>query len=91
MVSISIRLKELRVSAGLSQQALADATSISKSSINMYERGDREPGLDTIEAFADFFNVDEKHLLQIVRKQLLQMSKIYLVNTENLTNTVKIL
>ena len=63
MVSISIRLKELRVSAGLSQQALADATSISKSSINMYERGDREPGLDTIEAFADFFNVDLDYLL----------------------------
>lgn len=63
MASISIRLKELRVAAGLSQQALADATTVSKSSINMYERGDREPGLDTIEELADYFNVDLDYLL----------------------------
>jgi transcriptional regulator with XRE-family HTH domain len=43
----------------MSQQKLADSLgTVSKSSINMYERGDREPGLETMEAFADFFNVD---------------------------------
>lgn len=63
MANLSTRLRELRNSAGLSQQALADKTSISKSSINMYERGDREPGLETIEMFADYFNVDLDYLL----------------------------
>lgn len=63
MSNLSTRLRELRNSAGLSQQALADYTSISKSSINMYERGDREPGIDTIEIFADYFNVDLDYLL----------------------------
>lgn len=29
----------------------------------MYERGEREPGLDLLEAFADFFNVDLDYLL----------------------------
>ena len=28
----------------------------------MYERGEREPGLDTLEAIADFFNVDMDYL-----------------------------
>lgn len=63
MSNLSTRLRELRNSAGLSQQALADYTSVSKSSINMYERGDREPGIDTIEIFADYFNVDLDYLL----------------------------
>lgn len=63
MSCFSDRLRNLRKNYGLSQQKLADAIgSISKSSINMYERGDREPGLETMEAFADFFNVDLDYL-----------------------------
>jgi len=29
----------------------------------MYERGEREPGFETLEAFADYFNVDLDYLL----------------------------
>ena len=59
MPGFSERLRSLRINFGLSQQKLADSIgSVSKSSINMYERGEREPGLETMEAFADFFNVD---------------------------------
>lgn len=64
MGSFPERLKFLRTQKGLSQQALAERLGcVSKSSINMYERGDREPGLETIEAIADFFNVDLDYLL----------------------------
>lgn len=63
MPSFNQRLKELRLKANLSQQLLADRIGISKSSINMYERGEREPGIETLEAFADFFNVDMNYLL----------------------------
>lgn len=57
------RLKALRNNFGLSQQKLADIIgNISKSSINMYERGAREPSFETMEAFADFFNVDLDYL-----------------------------
>lgn len=57
------RLKLLRQNFGLSQQKLADEIGIiSKSSINMYERGDREPSMETMEALADFFNVDLAYL-----------------------------
>lgn len=71
MAKFSARLRYLRTEAQLSQQELADHLSrisespkgCSKSSINMYERGEREPGLDMLEAMADFFNVDMDFLL----------------------------
>ncbi len=62
MSKFSDRLKSLRQARGLSQQKLADILEISKSSINMYERGEREPGLDMLETIADFFNVDMDYL-----------------------------
>lgn len=63
MPCFSERLRSLRKNFGLSQQKLADVIgSVSKSSINMYERGEREPGFETMEALADFFNVDLDYL-----------------------------
>lgn len=47
----------------MSQQELADALGISKSSINMYERGERQPNFEVLETIADFFNVDIDYLL----------------------------
>lgn len=62
MSKFHFRLRELRNSRKLSQQELANYLGISKSSVNMYERGEREPGLDTLEAIADYFNVDMDYL-----------------------------
>lgn len=47
----------------MSQQDLADALGISKSAINMYERGERQPNFETLESIADYFNVDIDYLL----------------------------
>lgn len=63
MASFEERLRFLRTSRELSQMDLAKELKISKSSINMYERGEREPGIETLEAIADFFNVDLDYLL----------------------------
>ena len=63
MSKFSLRLRELRNSKDLSQQKFADIIGTSKSSINMYERGEREPGLETLETIADYFNVDLDYLL----------------------------
>lgn len=63
MSKFSEKLKELRVSRSLSQQQLADYLHTSKSSVNMYERGEREPGLEMLECIADYFNVDMDYLL----------------------------
>lgn len=51
------RLKYLRTQDKLTQQELASALKISKSTISMYENGNREPDFETLEAIADFFNV----------------------------------
>lgn len=56
-------LKLLRNEKNMSQQELADALGISKSSINMYERGERQPNFEILETIADYFNVDIDFLL----------------------------
>ena len=63
MPTFGERLKELRISKGLSQKALSECLSVSKSSINMYEHGVREPSFDMLESIADFFNCDIDYLL----------------------------
>lgn len=55
--------KNLRIQAGLTQQEMADRLKISRSSIGMYENGEREPSFELLEAIADFFNVDMNYLL----------------------------
>lgn len=63
MTILGTRLRELRNRTKLSQQELANIIGVSKSSINMYERGEREPSVDTLGAFADFFDVQIDYLL----------------------------
>jgi len=57
------RLKELRKEAGLTQVELSTKVGISKSSISMYEANSRKPELETLEAIADYFNVNMDYLL----------------------------
>lgn len=63
MSKFSERLRFLRRSSGLTQFELAKCIKISKSSISMFERGEREPNLETLECIADYFNVDMNYLL----------------------------
>lgn len=64
MAKFSERLRSLRNERGLSQQELAKQLQcVSKSSVNMYERGEREPNFETLEVIADYFNVDMDFLL----------------------------
>ena len=55
-------MKLLRAEKGMSQQEIADALKVSKSAINMYERGERQPNFETMELIADYFNVDLDYL-----------------------------
>lgn len=49
--------------SGMSQKELAEKVGISRSAIGMYETGEREPDFETLEAFADIFNVNMDTLL----------------------------
>lgn len=56
------KLKKLRIEAGLSQEALADAAHVSRSAIAKYENGGGKPSEDTLKALALYFGVDIKDL-----------------------------
>lgn len=56
-------LKRLRKDKRLTQAELARLTGLKVSAISMYENGNREPNFETLEIFADFFNVDMDVLL----------------------------
>lgn len=56
-------LKLLRTNKGLSQQQLAEVIGTSQQSINKYENHNVEPDIDTLIAFADFFNTSVDYLI----------------------------
>lgn len=63
MNNFSNILKYLRQRAGMTQLELADKLKVSKSTISMYENGNREPDFETLEFIADIFNVDMNFLI----------------------------
>lgn len=71
MMTIGQRLSILRQELKLTQKELADKFNISPSTIGMYEQDRRAPDSDTLNKFADFFNVSTDYLLcrTDVRKQ----------------------
>lgn len=63
MGSFAQVFKDLRTKSKLTQQEMADKLNISRSSIGMYEGGEREPSFELLEQIADYFNVDMNYLL----------------------------
>lgn len=63
MSHFSLKLMELRKQRGLSQQQLAEALGLSRSAIGMYETGKREPDMDVLQLFSDYFNADMNTLV----------------------------
>ena len=55
--------KNLRMQNHYTQGQMADLLGISRSAVSMYETGNREPDLETLEKIAKFFNVDMNYLL----------------------------
>jgi len=63
MATFNERLRQLRKEQNESMVELAAAVSVSKSSINMFERGEREPSMEVLSALADHFAVDLDYLM----------------------------
>ena len=57
------RLRNLRISAGLSQKKLADQLNVRHTTISRIEKGEREPSLQLLNLIADFFKVSVDYLL----------------------------
>lgn len=63
MSYFSEMLRGLRKDNGITQAQLAKEIGVSKSSINMYERGEREPSYKTLEKISQYFNISIDLLL----------------------------
>lgn len=61
-----VRLKELRIERGFSQQALADSIGISQQRINGYENDEYQPDIDTLKNMATFFDTSIDYLVGLV-------------------------
>lgn len=62
-MAVSDRLKELRALKGITQEELAKIVGLKRSAIGMYESGRRRPDYETLELFADFYNVDMNYIM----------------------------
>lgn len=63
-------LSALRLAAGYSQAQLADKAATSQPHIARIERGQTDPGTDTIARIATALGVDEMRVFRAIRKQL---------------------
>lgn len=61
-MGISLRLKELRSSKGMSQTELAQCTGLTRKSIINYENGYREPNSKAMATLEEFFGVSGAYL-----------------------------
>lgn len=57
------RLKELRNSKRITQEKIAQALNIKRSTYAKYETGENQPDHETLQLLADFFNVSTDYLL----------------------------
>lgn len=61
--NFSIRLKELRTHAGISQKALGCILDVSDAAVTMMEKGRRSPSFEVLCALADYFDVSIDYLV----------------------------
>lgn len=62
-MAISLRLKELRQSAGATQTELARLLGVSREAYSMYEAGKRQPGLAVLDTLAAHYRVTVDYLV----------------------------
>lgn len=63
-MSFGERLRELRISANLTQEQLAKKVKLSKANISKYEADLVEPNIDTLKLLSIIFNVSTDYLLE---------------------------
>ena len=81
------RIKEIRQEKKLSQKDLAKKLNISQQAISLYEKGDREPKLETWQKLADYFNVSVPYLQGIdqiwYQAECLECHKVFRISSQD--------
>jgi transcriptional regulator with XRE-family HTH domain len=86
MIKFGERLKAARTAKHMSQQALADIIGKSLNTIGLYERGLRQPSLETLCLLADMLDVSCDYLL--ARTEAKKTAKVSEAADENLAMRV---
>lgn len=76
-----LQLKELREEKGLSMRQLSAQLGISYNTYSLYEKGDREPNIETLIKMADFFECSLDRLLGRENKSMLSLKPKKYENT----------
>jgi repressor LexA len=79
-------LKDLRKQNGLTQEALATQLKLSKSTISMYENGERTPTMEAMMPIAELFGVDMNYLYGVPK-----LTRVYVEDEIPLPSNVQIL
>ena len=64
------RLKAIREETGFTQQKIADEIGISRTSINRYENGERQPDLESIGKIAEFYSISIDWLFGLGKREI---------------------
>lgn len=72
MIGFKDKIKELREEKNVSQQTVADSIYVSRSAVAKWENGLGLPSKESLKLLSEFYNVEEKDLLeeQIYEKEL---------------------
>lgn len=76
------RLKQARLDKGLTQEQLADLIGVAKSTLNGYEKGNREPDFFKIKMLIEVLGVDANYLLCIDESETIKKAP-----TENISES----
>jgi len=75
MIQLGPRIKQIRESLGLSQQALAEKLGISRPSISQIENGERKVGAEELKSLAGIFNMSTDALLDRRKEPQIKISE----------------
>lgn len=82
VMSIGERLKQLRITNGLTQEQVAKHIGSTKSCVSMYESGKRIPGRNTLPVLAQLFSVTVDYIISTPSLALNETSSEYKVLPE---------
>lgn len=88
MSRLSETLSYLRKRDNLTQSALSEKINVSRSLIAMYEKGERAPSLENLEAIADVFNVSIDFLTGHVDSG--EHSKVFTANLDRIISSASL-
>lgn len=85
---INEQIKFFRLSLGLTQQQVADKLNISRQGYLYYEKGSREPNVDTIKKLCIIFDCTADELLEIETPT--QRKKVQINNSFNNSKNINV-